>query len=50
MVAIELLELTPHEIESAKRALIARVVPESLDSDHVYERWFAAGAGKYAIR
>lgn len=50
MVAIELLELTPHEIESAKRALIARVVPESLDADHVYERWFAAGAGKYAIR
>lgn len=50
MVAIELLELTPYEIESAKRALIARVVPESLDPDHVYERWFAAGADKFAVR
>ena len=49
MRAVELLELTPYEIEHAKRKLIERVSPPSLDPQHIYQRWFAPHEPNLAI-
>jgi hypothetical protein len=49
MDAIDLLELTPYEIEHAKKQLLTRLAPVSLDPDHVYQRWYAPRASKLAI-
>lgn len=49
MNAIDLLELTPHEIEHAKKQLLNRLVPNALDPDHVYQRWYAPRASRIAI-
>lgn len=50
MVAIDLLELTPHEIEHAKRSLINRISPSAVDPEHIYMRWFAPSHHRLAIR
>jgi hypothetical protein len=49
MDAIDLLELTPYEIEHAKKQLLNRLVPNSLNPEHVYQRWYAPRASKLAI-
>jgi len=50
MDAIDLLELTPHEIEHAKRTLLNRISPSAVNPEHIYERWFAPSHSKLAIR
>ncbi len=49
MDAIDLLELTPYEFEHAKKQLLNRLVPNSLNPEHVYQRWYAPRASKLAI-
>lgn len=49
MNAIDLLELTPFEIANAKRSLIARLAPSSINPDHIYTRWYAHQNATLAI-
>lgn len=49
LIAIELLELTPREIDHARRTLMARITPASISPDELIERWFLPEPTPFAI-